>query len=160
MGKVSIIMGSKSDLPIMKKVAETLEEFEVEYSMNIFSAHRTPTELSRFVKKVNADNDYKVIIAGAGMSAALAGAIAAETSKPVIGIPLSGGKYHGIEAALATSEMPPGNPVLTVGIDATKNAALGAIRIIALSDPYLSNKLVFWARNQRDAVLAADESIQ
>ena len=160
MAKVAIIMGSASDKPTMEKVGKMLEKLQIPYTTHIFSAHRTPNELSQFIRySINDDNSYKVVIAGAGMSAALAGVIASETQKPVIGIPLSGGKFHGTEAMLSTLEMPPGIPVLTVGIDATKNAALAAARIIALSDSYILENLKDFQENQKQAVLLANQSL-
>lgn len=157
--KVAIIMGSKSDLPTMKKAVEMLDDLAISYTARVYSAHRTPDELAEFVAKVDKDESYKVIIAGAGMSAALAGAIAAKTVKPVIGIPLSGGKLNGVEALLSTLEMPPGLPVLTVGIDSAKNAALAAASIIALSDSSVAERLCFFRREQKEKVLEANEEM-
>lgn len=158
--KVEIIMGSKSDLEKMKEVANMLSKLGVCNRMSIYSAHRTPKELSEFIEKnVNVDT-CKVVIAGAGMSAALAGVIAAETQKPVIGIPLSGGKFHGVEASLSTIEMPPGNPVLTVGIDATKNAAIAAARIIALEDEEIRKNLFEFQKEQKEKVITDNLTLQ
>ena len=158
--KVEIVMGSKSDLEKMKDVSNVLNKLGIPNRMSIYSAHRTPKELSEFIEKsVNADN-CRVVIAGAGMSAALAGAIAAETQKPVIGIPLSGGKFKGIEALLSTIEMPPGNPVLTVGVDATKNAALAAARIIALNDEKVYENLSEFKKEQKEQVIEANSTLQ
>ena len=158
--KVEIVMGSKSDLEKMTDVANMLNKLGIQNRMSIYSAHRTPKELSEFIEKsVNADN-CRVVIAGAGMSAALAGAIAAETQKPVIGIPLSGGKFKGIEALLSTIEMPPGNPVLTVGVDATKNAALAAARIIALNDEKVYENLSEFKKEQKEQVIEANSTLQ
>ena len=160
--KVEIIMGSKSDLSTMEKVATKLNQLGISNHMSIYSAHRTPNELANFIHTEidGPDSDCEVVIAGAGMSAALAGAIAAETLKPVIGIPLSGGKFHGVEALLSTLEMPPGNPVLTVGVDATNNAALAAARILALTDADVSENLAFFKSEQKDAVLEANAELQ
>ncbi len=153
--KVAIIVGSDSDLPTMEKAAKTLDELNIFYSKHIYSAHRTPDELSAFIKEeINLSSAYKVIIAGAGMSAALAGVIASYTIKPVIAVPLSGGKYNGVEAMLSTSEMPPGVPVLNVGIDAAKNAALAAASIIALSDDAVAESLQNYRLKQKQAVMA------
>lgn len=157
--KIAIIMGSKSDWPTMKSAVAILNELQISYTVNIYSAHRTPVELAEFVTKINNDDSYKVILAGAGMSAALAGAIASNTIKPVIGIPLSGGKLKGVEALLSTIDMPPGVPVLTVGIDAAKNAALAAASIIALSDSSVAEKICDFRKEQKMKVLQANESI-
>ncbi len=156
---VAIIMGSSSDLPIMEKAESILDELGIFYKKNIFSAHRTPEELSAFIKEVDFNPSYKVIIAGAGMSAALAGVIASHTIKPVIGVPLSGGKYHGFEAVLSLSEMPPGIPVLTVGIDAVKNAALAAASIIALEDKEVAEKISAFRLSQKMKVLADNQAL-
>ena len=158
--KVEIIMGSSSDLEKMKKVEETLNQLGISNRMSIFSAHRTPAELSDFIKHNVNVITCEAVIAGAGMSAALAGAIAAETLKPVIGIPLSGGKFKGIEALLSTLEMPPGNPVLVVGVDATKNAALAAARILALHDSEVYKNLALLKSKDRDKVLADNATLQ
>ena len=155
--KVAIIMGSDSDLPTMEKAAKILDELKITHSKHIYSAHRTPDELSAFIKEdINLNPSYKVVIAGAGMSAALAGVIASYTIKPVIAVPLSGGKYHGFEAVLSISEMPPGIPVLTVGIDAAKNAALAAASIIALSDDAVAKSLQNYRLKQKQAVMAKE----
>ena len=157
---VEIVMGSKSDLEKMTDVANMLNKLGIQNRMSIYSAHRTPKELSEFIEKnVNVET-CKVVIAGAGMSAALAGAIAAETQKPVIGIPLSGGKFKGVEALLSTIEMPPGNPVLTVGVDATKNAAIAAARIIALNDDQVQENLSKFKKEQKEQVIEANVALQ
>lgn len=158
--KVEIIMGSKSDLEKMMEVANMLNKLCIHNRLSIYSAHRTPKELSKFIEEnVNVSN-CKVVIAGAGMSAALAGAIAAETQIPVIGIPLSGGKFKGVEALLSTIEMPPGNPVLTVGIDATKNAAIAAARIIALNDEKVRENLSKFQKEQKEKVIADNATLK
>ena len=154
--KVAIIMGSKSDFPKVKVAADTLDEFEIPYTLKVFSAHRSPKQLEDFVEHVDNSDNYKVVIAAAGMSAALAGAIAAKTIKPVIGIPISGSKLDGIDALLSTVQMPPGIPVACMGIDASKNAALQAISIIALNDPIVANDLRSFRVAQGKKVLEAN----
>ena len=154
--KIAIIMGSKSDFPVMKKATDMLEDLEIPYSINIYSAHRTPKDLERYINKINSSEDCKVIIAGAGMSAALSGFIASQTIKPVIGVPLSANKLDGIDALLSTVQMPPGIPVLTVGIDAAKNAALAAASILSLSDSEIADKINNFKRKQTSAVIAAN----
>lgn len=159
--KVQIIMGSNSDLEKMRETADMLKKLGISNRMSIFSAHRTPKELAEFIEKnVNNNDTCSVVIAGAGKSAALPGDIAAITPKPVIGIPLSGGKYKGIEAVLSIVEMPPGNPVLTMGIDGTKNAAIAAAKIIALSDENVREKLAEFQNEQKEKVLADNEALQ
>lgn len=150
---IAIIMGSKSDFPIIKKATDMLDELKIPYSFNIFSAHRTPTELADFVSGIDKSDNYQVIIAGAGMSAALAGCIASKTIKPVIGIPLSGSKLNGMDALLSTAQMPPGLPVACTGIDASKNAALLAAEILALSNHDIANRLRLFRAEQRTSVI-------
>lgn len=159
--QVALVMGSKSDINTVKKAADMLDELKIGYTKHIYSAHRTPENLKEFIKNnVEAGGEYKVVIAFAGMAAALSGVIAAETNKPVIGVPLSGGKYKGIEALLATIEMPPGVPVLTVGIDAAKNAALAAARIIAIEDEDLSKRLQDYKETQANKVISDNDSLE
>lgn len=159
--EVEIVMGSKSDIEKMKEVTAMLNKLDISNRMSIFSAHRTPMELAEFIESVvNVSTTCKVIIAGAGMSAALAGAIAAQTPKPVIGIPLSGGKFKGVEALLSTLEMPPGIPVLVVGVDATKNAAIAAARIIALNDQKVRENLLKFQDEQKQKVISDNKAIQ
>jgi len=137
--KVAIIMGSTSDLPVVQKCADTLAEFGVPYEMHVFSAHRTPVEAREFA--VNArKNGFGVIVAAAGMAAHLAGAMAAGTTLPVIGIPIKS-SLDGMDALLATVQMPSGIPVATVAIDGAKNAAFLAVQILALGDESLTRKL-------------------
>ena len=137
MKKVAVIMGSDSDLPVVEKAIDTLREFD---EVHVYSAHRTPAEVKDFVSSAE-NNGFGVIIAAAGMAAHLAGAIAANTVLPVIGIPVSAKKLDGIDALLSTVQMPSGIPVATVAIDGAKNAAILAAQIIALSDKTLSDKL-------------------
>ena len=143
---VSIIMGSTSDLPIMDKAAKLLDEFEIPFEMNALSAHRTPVEVEEFSKNAEA-RGIKVIIAAAGMAAHLAGAIAANTTLPVIGIPMKSKYLDGIDALLSTVQMPSGIPVATVAIDGAVNAALLSIEILAVTDEDLAKKL----KDKRDA---------
>lgn len=156
--KVQIVMGSKSDFPKMKQAIQELENFGIPFEVSILSAHRTADTLTRFISYIDAkDPNSKVIIAGAGMNAALAGSIAAQTIKPVIAVPLSGGNaVNEFTAILSTLQMPPGVPVLTVGLDQSKNAALAAISILALSDDEIAQKLYNFRVEQRNAVLSAD----
>ena len=140
MKKVGIIMGSDSDLPIVQKAVDMLKSLEVPYEVHIYSAHRTPVEARDFA--VNArENGFGALICAAGMAAHLAGAIAANTTLPVVGIPCKGGMMDGLDALLATVQMPTGIPVATVAINGAGNAALLAAQIIAVSDPELAEKL-------------------
>ena len=158
MKKVGIVMGSDSDLPILKKSVQVLKEFSVPYEVHVFSAHRTPAEARDFA--VNArDNGIGVIIAAAGMAAHLAGAIAANTTLPVIGIPCSGSKLSGMDALLSTVMMPSGIPVATVAVDGGANAALLAVEVLALSDDVLAEKLQEKRQKDAEAVLKKDQGI-
>lgn len=150
-------MGSNSDFPKVKAATDMLDEFEIPYTLKVLSAHRTPNALADFIYEVEDSSNYQVIIAAAGMSAALAGAIAAHTIKPVIGIPISGSKLDGIDALLSTVQMPPGLPVACVGIDAAKNAALQAISIIALSDEDIAKALWDFRAAQSQKVLKSND---
>ena len=160
MKKIAIIMGSDSDLPVVQKAADTLRTFGVPYEMHVFSAHRTPEQARQF--SVNARrNGFGAIIAAAGMAAHLAGAIAANTTLPVIGIPLKSTTFsNGIDALLSTVQMPSGIPVATVAVDGSVNAALLSIQILAVTDEELAEKLD--AKRQADAekVLAKDAALQ
>lgn len=140
MKKVAIIIGSDSDMPIAEKAYNTLLEYGVEATVNIFSAHRTPVEARDFALSAR-DNGYGVIIAAAGMAAHLAGAIAANTTLPVIGIPVKSGDLGGMDALLSTVMMPSGIPVATVAIGGGANAAILAVEMLALSDASLEAKL-------------------
>ena len=140
MKKVAIIMGSDSDLPVVSKAADTLKQFGVPYELHIYSAHRTPVEAKEFSENARA-NGFGVIIAAAGMAAHLAGAIAANTILPVIGIPVNAGTLGGLDAMLSTIQMPSGIPVATVAINGAVNAALLAIQILAVSDDNLAKLL-------------------
>lgn len=158
MNKVAIIMGSDSDLPIIEKGVKVLKDFGVEYSVHVLSAHRTPQEAAEFTKNAK-NNGYKVIIAAAGMAAHLAGAIAANTTLPVIGIPCKSSNLDGLDALLSTVQMPSGIPVATVAINGAANAALLAIEILALQDETLANKLEEKRENDRKVVLQKNEDI-
>lgn len=140
MKKVAVIMGSDSDLPIVEKGIAVLREYGIPFEVHVYSAHRTPLECAEFVKSAE-DEGFGVIIAAAGMAAHLAGAIAANTTLPVIGIPISSKNTGGIDALLSTVQMPSGIPVATVAIDGAANAAHLAAEILALSDKELSRKV-------------------
>ncbi len=140
MKKIAIIMGSDSDLPIVKKAVDTLKELEVPYEVHVFSAHRTPEQSREFCLNARR-NGFAVIVAAAGMAAHLAGAVAANTTLPVIGIPIKSGHLGGMDALLSTVQMPSGIPVATVAIDGATNAALLAAEILAVSDSTLADKL-------------------
>ena len=158
MKKVGIIMGSDSDLPIVQKGIDMLKSLEIPYEVHIYSAHRTPVEARDFAVNARA-NDFGAIICAAGMAAHLAGAIAANTTLPVIGIPCKGGMMDGLDALLATVQMPTGIPVATVAINGAGNAALLAAQIIAVSDAEVAAKLD--AKRTADAakVLEKDRTI-
>ncbi len=158
MKKVAIIMGSDSDLPVVSKAANTLMEFDVPYEVHVFSAHRTPVEARDFTISAR-ENGFGAIIAAAGMAAHLAGAIAANTTLPVIGIPINSGKLNGIDALLSTVQMPSGIPVATVAIDGAVNAALLSIQILAVEDAALAAKLDQKRKADTAAVLAKDAAV-
>lgn len=159
MKKVALIMGSDSDLPVVRKAADTLAEFGVPTEVHIWSAHRTPVEVRSFCESAR-ENGFGVLIGAAGMAAHLAGAMAAATTLPVIGIPIQSKQIGGIDALLSTVQMPSGIPVATVAIDGAANAALLAIQILAVEDKDLAAKLD--ARRAADAkkVLAKDAAIE
>ncbi len=140
MKKVGIIMGSDSDFPVVEKAVNTLKEYGVPTRVHVYSAHRTPAEAKSFAENARKEG-YGAIICAAGMAAHLAGAIAANTTLPVIGIPIKAKALEGIDALLSTVMMPPGIPVATVGIDGAQNAALIAIEILSVSDESLAEKL-------------------
>ena len=139
---VSIIMGSTSDLPVMEKACKWLEEQEIPFEMNALSAHRTPDDVEQFAKGAKA-RGVKVIIAGAGMAAALPGVIAASTPLPVIGVPIKG-MLDGLDAMLSIIQMPPGIPVATVGVNGAQNAAILAAEMMALGDEAIAKKVDAW----------------
>lgn len=158
MKKVAVIMGSDSDLPVVSKGIDTLKEFGVPVEVHVYSAHRTPFEAAEFAKSAR-DNDFGVIIAAAGMAAHLAGAIAAQTTLPVIGIPCKGPNFDGMDALLSTVQMPSGIPVATVAVNGAKNAALLAIQILAVTDAELADKLNSAREDGAKGVLSKDAAI-
>ena len=159
MRKVAILMGSDSDLPIVEKGINVLKEYGVPFEVHVYSAHRTPVETAEFVKNAK-DNGFGVIIAAAGMAAHLAGAVAANTVLPVIGIPVSCKNTGGFDALLATVQMPSGIPVGTVAIDGAANAALLAVQILALSDDSLYAKLADARVKGAEKVLAKNKEVE
>ena len=159
MKKVAIIMGSDSDLPIAEKAVNVLKDFNAPFEVHVFSAHRTPVEAKDFSENAKA-NGFGVIIAIAGMAAHLAGAIAANTTLPVIGVPVKSANLGGMEALLSTVQMPSGIPVATVAIDGGANAALLALEILAVSDDELSEKLVQKRKNDTAVVLEKNKAIE
>ena len=159
MKKVGIIMGSDSDLPVVRKAVDTLASFDVPYEVHIYSAHRTPVQAQSFTASAR-DNGFGVLICAAGMAAHLAGALAANTTLPVIGIPCKSTNLDGMDALLSTVMMPSGIPVATVAIDGAKNAALLAIQIMAVTDDSLAEKLEAARREGTEAVLKADAELR
>lgn len=159
MKKVGIIMGSDSDLPILRKSMDTLKELGIPFECHIFSAHRTPEEARQFALSAR-DSGYGALIAAAGMAAHLAGAIAANTTLPVIGIPCKGPVLDGMDALLSTVQMPSGIPVATVAINGGVNAALLAAQILAVSDEALARKLDDKRAADKAKVLQKDEALQ
>ncbi len=158
MKKVGIIMGSDSDLPIVKKATDMLSTLDVPFEVHVYSAHRTPAEASDFAKNARS-NGFGAIIAAAGMAAHLAGAIAANTTLPVIGIPCKGGMMDGLDALLSTVQMPTGIPVATVALNGAANAALLAAQIIAVEDAQLAAKLDQKRKADAAVVLEKDKGI-
>ncbi len=155
MKKIGIVMGSDSDLPVIKKTTDTLKAFGVPYEVHIYSAHRTPEEAKTFARTA-AENGFGVLIAAAGMAAHLAGALAANTVLPVIGIPCKSTTLDGIDALLSTVQMPSGIPVATVAINGGVNAALLSVQILALTEPELAQKLV--AKREKDAAAVLEKN--
>ena len=158
MKKIGIIMGSDSDLPVVQKAVNTLREFSVPFEVHVFSAHRTPEEARQFAITAR-QNGFGAIIAAAGMAAHLAGAIAAATTLPVIGIPIKSAQLGGMDALLSTVQMPSGIPVATVAIDGAVNAALLSVQILAVEDAELAKKLDDRRRADTEKVLAKDKDI-
>lgn len=158
MKKVAVIMGSDSDLPVVSKAFDVLKEYDVPFEVHIYSAHRTPKEAAEFAASAR-DNGFGVIICAAGMAAHLAGAFAAQTTLPVIGIPCKGPNFDGMDALLSTVQMPSGIPVATVAVNGSKNAALLAIQILAVNDPELTEKLNKARQTGAEGVLAKDKAI-
>lgn len=158
MKKVGLIMGSDSDLPIVQKATNVLKELGVPYEAHIYSAHRTPEQVDAFVSSA-IENGFGAIIAFAGMAAHLAGAVAARTTLPVIGVPCKSSNLDGLDALLSTVQMPSGIPVATVAIDGGANAGLLAAQIIALSDTELSAKLIAKRKSDAQKVLKKDAEL-
>lgn len=159
MKKVAVIMGSDSDLPVVKKAVDELKAYGVPYECHVMSAHRTPQLACEFSAKAK-ENGFGVIICAAGMAAHLAGVIAGHTTLPVIGIPCKSSNLDGLDALLATVQMPSGIPVATVAIDGAKNAAILAIQMLALSDDTLADKLEKAKQDMIDGVVAKDKALQ
>ncbi len=158
MKKVAVIMGSDSDLPVVQKAVDVLDEYGVPYEVHIYSAHRTPEQARSFALNAR-ENGFGAIIAAAGKAAHLAGAIAANTTLPVIGIPVKSSTLDGLDALLSTVQMPSGIPVATVAIDGAANAALLAVQILSVSDPEVASKLDY-SRNQASLnVLEKDKAV-
>ena len=156
---VSIIMGSDSDLPIMQETAQVLEEFNLSYEIKIISAHRTPDIAFDYAKNAK-EMGIKVIIAGAGGAAHLAGVIAALTTLPVIGVPILGKSFEGLDSLLSMVQMPSGIPVATVAINGSKNAGILAAKILALNDSELSQKLTDYQQKLHDSVIQKNQKLQ
>ncbi len=158
MHKVGIVMGSDSDLPIVEKGIDVLKKFNVPFEVHVYSAHRTPEEARKFAMNARA-NGFGAIIAAAGKAAHLAGAIAANTTLPVIGIPIKASAMEGLDALLSTVQMPNGIPVSTVAIDGAYNAALTAVQILSVSDKELADKLDKDRKEAAEKVLKSNEEV-
>ena len=158
MRKVAVIMGSDSDLPVMAKAVKVLKDFGIPYEAHVYSAHRTPEEAVSFAESAK-QNGFGVIIAGAGMAAALAGVLAGHTTLPVIGVPLKSAVLDGVDALYSTVMMPSGIPVATVAIDGAKNAAYLAAEILAVSDKELAGKIEEDRQRQKENVLRKDAGL-
>ena len=157
--KVSIVMGSDSDWPVVKGACSVLKDFGVEYEARILSAHRTPAAAAEFAKNARA-NGFGVILCAAGMAAHLAGAFAANTTLPVVGIPMKGGAMDGLDALLATVQMPSGFPVATVALNGAKNAAYLAVSILAVADEELAAKLEQFRADTAAAIAKKDAAVR
>ena len=155
---VSIIMGSTSDLPVLEKAAQFLDEMEIPFEMNALSAHRTPQEVEQFAREAKG-RGVKVIIAAAGMAAALPGVIAANTTLPVIGVPVKG-MLDGLDAMLSIIQMPPGIPVATVGVNGGLNAAILAAEMLALTDEGIAQKVADYKENLKNKIKKANEELK
>lgn len=154
---ISIIMGSTSDLPVMEKAARFLDEMEIPFEMNALSAHRTPSEVEAFAREAEG-RGLRVIIAGAGMAAALPGVIAASTHLPVIGVPIKG-MLDGLDAMLSIIQMPPGIPVATVGVNGALNAAILAAQMLSLSDKTLAERLANYKAGLKEKIVKANAEL-
>ena len=157
--KVAIVMGSDSDWPVVKGACSVLNDFGVEYEARILSAHRTPAAAAEFAKNARA-NGFGVILCAAGMAAHLAGAFAANTTLPVVGIPMKGGAMDGLDALLATVQMPSGFPVATVALNGAKNAAYLAVAILAVADEELAAKLEQFRADTAAAIAKKDAAVR
>ena len=154
---VSIIMGSTSDLPVMEKAARQLDALQIPFEINALSAHRTPAEVEAFARGAAA-RGLRVVIAAAGMAAALPGVIAAQTTLPVIGVPIKG-MLDGLDALLSIVQMPPGIPVATVGVNAAQNAAILAAQILAQTDDDLARRLIIYKESLKDKIVKANADL-
>ena len=159
MKKIGIVMGSKSDLPVVQKAIDVLKELEIPFEAHIYSAHRTPDEAAAFARSAR-KNGFAVILAFAGMAAHLAGAVAANTTLPVIGVPCKGPVFDGMDALLATVQMPSGIPVAAVAVNGGANAALLAAEILALTDDDTARRLAEKRKTAADLVLEQDRDLQ
>ena len=159
---VAVVMGSKSDLELVRGALDTLDSFGVGYTARVISAHRTPEEAAAFAREIDASDKYQVVICAAGMAAHLGGVLASYTTKPIVAIPVPSAPFGAADALLSIVQMPPGVPVaaVTAGKAGAKNAALYAIGILALNDKTLAAKLREFRKQQRDKVLAADAELQ
>ncbi len=157
--KVMIVMGSDSDFPIMEGCFKLLKQFGVEFEANVASAHRTPDRATKLAREAK-DNGFKVIIAAAGLAAHLGGVLAANTTLPVIGVPVKGGALNGVDALYATVQMPTGIPVATVAIDGGTNAAILAIQMLALSDERLAEQFTEYKANLAASVDKKDKALK
>lgn len=158
MGKVAVVMGSASDLPVAEKAVAVLREYEVPVEVRVLSAHRCPNEAREFAASAR-ESGFSCLITAAGMAAHLAGALAANCTLPVIGIPCGGGAFSGMDALLSTVQMPSGIPVATVAVDGAKNAALLAVQILAVTDEALARKLGEARQREKAAVLTKDQEL-
>ncbi|MBE6904250.1 MAG: 5-(carboxyamino)imidazole ribonucleotide mutase [Ruminococcaceae bacterium] len=159
MKKVAIIIGSDSDFPVVKKGLKILKEFNIDFTIRVMSAHRTPVQAAEFAENAEKEG-YGVIIAAAGKAAHLAGVIAGHSVLPVIGIPIKSSTMDGLDSLLSTVQMPKGIPVATVAIDGAENAALLAIQMLSLSEPSLVKKLYEYKENMVNEVMAKDKQLQ
>ena len=156
--RVSIIMGSTSDLPVMEKACQFFEEMEIPFEVNALSAHRTPAEVSEFARNAHS-RGIEVIIAGAGMAAALPGVKAAETHLPVIGVPIKGSVLEGLDATFSILQMPPGIPVATVAINGALNAAILAAQIMSNGDAALREKMIAYKQGLKNKIVKANAEL-
>ena len=156
---VSIIMGSTSDMPVLEKAAKFLDDFQIPFEINALSAHRTPEEVTDFATHAK-ERGVKVVIAAAGMAAALPGVIAANTTLPVIGVPVKGSVLDGVDALYSIIQMPPGIPVATVTINGAMNAAILAVQMLALADANLAEKLAAYKEGLKQKIVKANKELK